>query len=176
VRRHGKLRERYVFDAAGGFVEKRIPKLGSDGVSRSAGSAADGVSGSETVPAGQRAFAAAGVRPEEVDVAEVHDATAFAEIAALEDLGFRGAGQAAAWGAAGGTTHGGDVVVNPSGGLTSRGHPLAPSGLAMVHEVVTQLRGEAGARQVAGARLGLVHNAGGLVGFDEALCGVVLLG
>ncbi len=130
---------------------------------------------SETVPAGQRAFAAAGVRPEEVDVAEVHDATAFAEIAALEDLGFRGAGQAAAWGAAGGTTHGGDVVVNPSGGLTSRGHPLAPSGLAMVHEVVTQLRGEAGARQVAGARLGLVHNAGGLVGFDEALCGVVLL-
>ena len=60
------------------------------------------------------------------------------------------------------------------GGLQARGHPLAASGLAMVHEIVTQLRGEAAARQVARPGLGLVHNAGGLIGLDEALCGVAI--
>lgn len=129
----------------------------------------------ETVAAAARAWAAAGVDPDDVDVAEVHDATAFAELAALESLGFRSPGHAAAWALAGGTSLGGELPVNPSGGLIARGHPLAASGLAMVHEVVTQLRGRAGARQVPGARLGLVHNAGGLVGFDEASCGVAIL-
>lgn len=128
---------------------------------------------SEVVTAGARAWAATGLRPGRVKVAEVHDATAMAELLALEGLGFCAPGAAGAWTEAGGTTHGGDVVVNPSGGLAARGHPLAASGLAMVHEVVTQLRGEAGARQVAGADVGLVHNAGGQVGFDEALCVVL---
>jgi acetyl-CoA acetyltransferase len=131
---------------------------------------------SETGVAAGRAWADAGVGPADVQVAEVHDATSFAELAALEALGFRSPGEAAAWSERGGTTHGGDLVVNPSGGLESRGHPLAASGLAMVHEIVTQLRGEAGPRQVPGARLGLVHNAGGQLGFDEALCGVAVLG
>jgi acetyl-CoA acetyltransferase len=130
---------------------------------------------SESVAAGARAWAAAGVEPEDIDVAEVHDATSFAELAALEALGFRAPGAAAEWALRGGTSLGGECPVNPSGGLVARGHALAASGLAMVHEIATQLRGRAGARQVEGARLGLVHNAGGLVGFDEALCGVVVL-
>lgn len=131
---------------------------------------------SETGVAGRRLWAASGLAPARVKVAEVHDATAFAELAALEALGFCAPGAAGAWTEAGGTTYGGDVVVNPSGGLAARGHPLAASGLAMVHEVVTQLRGEAGPRQVAGADVGLVHNAGGQVGFDEALCVVMAFG
>lgn len=129
----------------------------------------------ETATAAARAWDAAGIGPVDVEVAEVHDATAFAELSATEALGFCGPGEGGPYAESGATTLGGARPVNPSGGLESRGHPLAASGLAMVHEVVTQLRAEAGRRQVAGARVGLVHNAGGLVGFDEALCGVAVL-
>lgn len=121
-----------------------------------------------------RAYDRAGIRPEDVDVAEVHDATAFAEVAALEALGFCQEGLGGPYSESGATALGGERPVNPSGGLTSKGHPLAASGLAMVHEVALQLRGAAGARQVADAEWGLVHNAGGLVGFDEATSAVSL--
>jgi acetyl-CoA acetyltransferase len=92
-----------------------------------------------------------------VSVVEVHDATAFATAAALQALSLTSLPLSA---------------VNPSGGLIGKGHPLAATGLAMVREVVTQLRGEAGARQVVGATRGLVHNAGGFAGLDEAVVGV----
>lgn len=122
-----------------------------------------------------RAYSRSGVRPDEVDVAEVHDHTAFAEIAATEALGFCAPGEGGGYAAAGHTTLGGSRPVNPSGGLESKGHPLAASGLGMVAEIVTQLRAEAGARQVPGARTGLVENGGGLTGFDEACVAVTLL-
>ena len=108
--------------------------------------------------------------PVEVDVAEVHDASAFCELQATELLGLCAPGEGAAW------ARSTRVVVNPSGGLESRGHPLAATGLAQVHELVTQLRGEAGARQVAGARVGLAHCEGGMIGVDHALCALTLLG
>jgi acetyl-CoA acetyltransferase len=126
--------------------------------------------------AARRAYAQAGVGPEAIDVAELHDATSFGELQASECLGFCPQGQGGPYVASGAAALGGRRPANTSGGLVSKGHPLAASGLAMLHEVCAQLRGEAGSRQVPGARTGLVHNAGGLVGVDEALCGVLLLG
>jgi acetyl-CoA acetyltransferase len=121
-----------------------------------------------------KAYERAGISAEDVDVAEVHDATAFAEIAALEALGFCREGLGGPYSESGATALGGERPVNTSGGLESKGHPLAASGLAMAHEVTLQLRGAAGERQVAGAEWALTHNAGGLIGFDEATCAVTL--
>lgn len=125
--------------------------------------------------AARRAFSAAGITADEVNVAEVHDATSFAEIAAVEALGFVKTGEGGPYVAAGATALGGARPVNTSGGLVSKGHPLGATGLAMVHELTLQLRGEAGARQVAGAAVGVAENAGGLITFDEALCAVSVL-
>jgi acetyl-CoA acetyltransferase len=125
--------------------------------------------------AGERAWARAGLGPGDVHVAELHDATAFAELHALEQLGFAREGEGGALAEAGHTRLGGRLPINPSGGLESKGHPLAATGLGMIEELVLQLRGEAGPRQVAGARVALAQNAGGLVGFEEALCAVTIL-
>jgi acetyl-CoA acetyltransferase len=136
-----------------------------------------GGNGVETVRiAGERAYAAAGLGPDEVDVAEVHDATAFTELLGYEGLGFCAAGEAAALVRDGTTSLGGGLPVNTSGGLESRGHPVAATGLAQVHELVAQLRGEAGERQVEGARIGLAEIAGGYVGGDSASVAVHVLG
>ncbi|MFX8180209.1 thiolase family protein, partial [Acinetobacter baumannii] len=72
--------------------------------------------------------------------------------------------------ASGATTFGGDRPVNLSGGLVSKGHPIGATGLSMIHELVLQLRGEAGERQAKKARLALAENGGGVIGFDEAAC------
>ena len=95
----------------------------------------------------------------EVDVAEVHDATSYATVAALQALSLASLPSSS---------------VNTSGGLIGKGHPLAATGLGMIHEVALQLRGEAGPRQVAHAKRGLVHNAGGFAGLDEAVVGVAV--
>ncbi len=129
---------------------------------------------SVTRVAARRAFARAGVSAARVQVAEVHDATAFAEIAAIEDLGFCGPGEGGPMTESGATTLGGRLPVNTSGGLESKGHPLAASGLAMTHELNLQLTGAAGARQVEGATWALAHNAGGLIALDEATSVVTL--
>jgi acetyl-CoA acetyltransferase len=117
----------------------------------------------------------AGLAGADLDVVEVHDSTSYCELVATEALGLCARGEGGAFAAAGETTLGGSVPVNTSGGLMSKGHPLAATGLSMIHEVGLQLRGEAGARQVDGARLGAAQNAGGLTGYDEALCGVTVL-
>lgn len=122
-----------------------------------------------------RAYAAAELGPDEIDLAEVHDNTAFAEIMATEALGFCPVGEGGSYAESGATSLGGARPVNPSGGLESKGHPLAASGLGMVAEAVTQLRGEAGPRQVSEARTALVENGGGVVGFDEAAVVVAVL-
>lgn len=125
--------------------------------------------------AARRAFEAAGIDPQDIDVAEVHDATAFAEIRHVENLGLCALGEGAAMAERGETRLGGRVPVNPSGGLVSKGHPIAATGVIQLHELVTQLRGEAGARQVSGARLAAAENGGGFYDGEEAVAAVTLL-
>lgn len=125
--------------------------------------------------AADKAYAAAGVAPEDINLAEVHDATSFCEIYQAEMLRFCAEGQGGALVQSGETEIGGLHPMNTSGGLVSKGHPIAATGLSMTHEVVTQLRGEAGERQVPGARIGLTENGGGVIGLEEAVCVVSVL-
>lgn len=123
----------------------------------------------------RQAYQAAAMEPGDIDVAEVHDATAFSELLAYEELGFCEPGQGTSLVEAGDTSIGGRIPVNPSGGLESRGHPLAATGLAQIAELAAQLRGEAGKRQVEGARVALAETAGGFVGGDSAAVALTIL-
>ena len=114
-----------------------------------------------TVAAGRRAFAMAGITPKEIDLVEVHDCFTIAEICAIEDLGFCRKGEAGRLTEEGVTALDGDLPVNTSGGLKACGHPVGATGIKQVCEVVMQLRGQAGKRQVDGARIGMTHNVGG---------------
>lgn len=125
--------------------------------------------------AAQKAYKAAGVTPQDIDLAEVHDATSFCEIYQSEMLGFCGIGEGGRLVESGATTLGGSIPINLSGGLVSKGHPVGATGLSMIDELVLQLRGEAGPRQVSGARIALAENGGGVMGFDEAACSVMIL-
>lgn len=123
-------------------------------------------------PIGKRlskvAYEMAGLGPEDVDVAEVHDATAFGELLQYEELGFCAEGEGGPFAESGATRLGGKLPVNTSGGLECRGHPIGASGIAQVHELVVQLRGDTGTRQVEGARIALAENGGGFIGAGEA--------
>jgi acetyl-CoA acetyltransferase len=125
--------------------------------------------------AAERAYRAAGVVPADIDVAEVHDATSFCELYQCEMLGFCPTGEGGPFIESGATALGGELPINLSGGLVSKGHPVGATGLSMVHELALQLRGEAGERQVRGARLALAENGGGVIGFDEAACSIIIL-
>jgi acetyl-CoA C-acetyltransferase len=114
-----------------------------------------------TTLAAQRAFQMAGKTPKDVHVAEVHDCFTIAEIIVLEALGFCKPGQGGSQAASGRTALGGELPVNPSGGLKSKGHPVGATGVAQAAEITTQLRGAASKRQVAGAQVGLTQNMGG---------------
>lgn len=116
----------------------------------------------------RQAYQMAGLGPEDVDLVELHDATAFGELHQLEAMGFCPPGEGGVFSETGATRLGGKLPVNTSGGLESRGHPIGASGLAQIYEIVTQLRGEAGSRQVEGARIGLTENGGGNIGYEEA--------
>jgi acetyl-CoA acetyltransferase len=115
------------------------------------------------------------VAPTDVDVIELHDATAPAELFAYEDLALCEAGDAASLLASRATSLGGRVPVNPSGGLLSKGHPIGATGVAQIVELVWQLRSQAEGRQVEGARLGMAENAGGSLGTDTAAASVHIL-
>jgi acetyl-CoA acetyltransferase len=121
------------------------------------------------------AYEAAGVSPADLDVVEVHDAAAPAELWTYEHLGLCEAGGAPALLADGVTRLGGRCPVNPSGGLLSRGHPVGATGLAQVVELTEQLRGRCGLRQVDGARLALAQNSGGHLSGEEAVAVVTIL-
>jgi len=110
--------------------------------------------------AAQQVYAQAGIGPQDVDVVELHDCFAQNELITYEALGLCPEGGAEKFVLDGDNTYGGQVVTNPSGGLLSKGHPLGATGLAQCTELVQQLRGQAGARQVADARLALQHNLG----------------
>ncbi|MGH7961019.1 MAG: thiolase C-terminal domain-containing protein, partial [Candidatus Binatia bacterium] len=116
-----------------------------------------------TQHASAQAYAMAGIHDplKEIDVAEVHDCFTWTEITNYEDLGFAKKGEGAKLIEEGRTALDGDIPVNPSGGLKSFGHPIGASGVRMVYEIVTQLRGQGGPRQIKGAKIGLVHNVGG---------------
>jgi acetyl-CoA acetyltransferase len=125
--------------------------------------------------AAQQAYEAAGLGPADMDVAEVHDASAMGEILQAENLGFVPFGHGGPAAERGEFTLGGRIPINPSGGLESKGHPLGATGIGQIFELVTQLRGEAGARQVEGARHAIQENGGGLQGIEEAAVAVHVL-
>lgn len=116
---------------------------------------------SSAVNASQTACLQAGTKPEDIDVAEVHDCFTIAEIIAMEDLGFYPKGKAAHAIRKGETRLGGRIVVNTSGGLKACGHPIGATGVKQIVEIYNQLKGRCGKKQVAGAKIGLTHNVGG---------------
>ena len=117
--------------------------------------------------AAQRAFEIAGVGPKDIRLAELHDAAASAEIQLYEQMGFAPHGDGPRLIRDGSVWLGGRIPVNPSGGLTARGHPIGATGLAQVYEAVLQLRNQAGSRQVAGANVALTQNGGGWLDGDN---------
>jgi acetyl-CoA C-acetyltransferase len=114
-----------------------------------------------TVAAGRGAFHMAGLTTRDIDLVEVHDCFTIAEICAIEDLGFCRKGEAGKMTEEGETALSGSLPVNTSGGLKACGHPVGATGIKQVFEIVQQLRGEAGRRQIAGAEIGMTHNVGG---------------
>ena len=125
--------------------------------------------------AAKRAYELAGVGPEDINVAEVHDATAFGEIQQTESLMLCEFGAGGPLAESGATSLGGRVPVNPSGGLESKGHPIGATGLGQIYELVTQLRGQAGPRQVEGARVAIAENGGGLIGAESGAVAITIL-
>ena len=125
--------------------------------------------------AAMKAYEQAGVAPRDVDVAEVHDASAIGEILNAESLMLVPFGEGGPAAERGDFTVGGRIPINPSGGLESKGHPIGATGLGQIHELVTQLRCEAAQRQVQGARIAIQENGGGLYGIEEAVVGVNIL-
>jgi acetyl-CoA acetyltransferase len=129
-----------------------------------------------SIRAARLAYERAGVGPQDVDLCEMHDPFTIAEVMHVEDLGFCAPGEGGAYIESGrASIGGGGVAVSPSGGLMSKGHPLGATGVAQVAEMFWQLRGEAGARQVPGARIGLTHTVGGGVTKLEAGASAVML-
>ncbi len=125
----------------------------------------------------KRAYERAGIGPDDIDVAEVHDATAFGELGATEELGFCPRGEGGPFAEAGNSTLGGGLPINVSGGLESQGHPIGATGVRQVVELYWHLTGggRAGKRQVEGAKVGLAQNAGGNVNASEAALSVTIL-
>jgi len=123
-----------------------------------------------------RAYEEAGVGPEDISVAEVHDAASFGEIVQSEYLGFCHIGEGGALAESGATRLGGRIPINTSGGLESKGHPIGATGIGQLYELVCQLRGDAEKRQVENARFALAENGGGMYGCEEAVAAVTILG
>jgi len=111
--------------------------------------------------AGEKAYSMAGKKPEDIDVCEVHDCFAIAELICIEELGFVQKGKSGVFTEEGNTEIGGKIPINTSGGLKAKGHPVGASGIAQAIEIYKQLTGNAGQRQVAGAKIGMSQNMGG---------------
>ncbi|MFG2885853.1 beta-ketoacyl synthase N-terminal-like domain-containing protein [Streptomyces sp. NPDC048297] len=144
-----------------GLVEIAAQAMATDTEeSFASGSCIDVVGQPMSREAARRVYERAGLGIEDVDVVELHDCFSVNELLTYEALGMCGPGESGPLVESGATTYGGRWVVNPSGGLISKGHPLGATGLAQAAELVWQVRGEAGERQVPGARVGLAHNIG----------------
>jgi acetyl-CoA acetyltransferase len=131
--------------------------------------------GGITARAARRAFEMAAMTPRDINVMEVHDASAPAELMLYEELGLCGEGEGGRLIDEGATEIGGRLPVNTSGGLLAKGHPVGATGVSQIYEIWLQLRGEAGDRQVAGARAGLTENGGGMVRGEAAATTVHIL-
>ncbi|MBN1317374.1 MAG: thiolase domain-containing protein [Anaerolineales bacterium] len=129
-----------------------------------------------TVRSARQAYEMAGVGPKDIDLAEVHDCFTIAEILHVEDLGFCAKGEGGPLVESGVTSLGGARPVNASGGLKAKGHPVGATGLGQIYELVQQVRGRAGQRQVPGVRLGLAHCMGGFLHGDGGNSFVHILG
>jgi acetyl-CoA acetyltransferase len=125
--------------------------------------------------AANQAYELAGLGPQDMHVAEVHDASAMGEIVQAENLSLVGFGEGGPAAERGEFTLGGRIPINTSGGLESKGHPLGATGIGQLYELVTQLRGEAGERQVEGARNAIQENGGGMQGVEEAAVAIHIL-
>ena len=125
--------------------------------------------------ASAKAYEKVGIGPEDLSVVEVHDATAMGELTAVEELGLCAVGEGGPFAEAGNTTLGGKVPVNVSGGLESQGHPVGATGIRQVVELYWHLMGQAGERQVEGAKVGLAQNSGGSVGGSEGAVSITIL-
>lgn len=159
-------------DKARQFTTKPVWVRGSALVT---GSDHRGEDGGETARAARRAFEMAGMTMKDVNVMEVHDASAPAELLIYEELGLCAEGEGGRLIDEGVTELGGKLPVNTSGGLLAKGHPIGATGMAQLYEIWLQLRGEAGDRQVAGAKVGLTENGGGMVRGEAAATCVHIL-
>ncbi len=158
-------------DALERFDAKRAVRIRGLAASSSSNRRAEEFNRHLTRVAAYRAYEIAGVGPEDISLAELHDASAIAEILHTENCGFCDYGDGGALVESGATRLGGRLPINVSGGLLSKGHPIGATGAVQIHEVVTQLRGEAGERQVENRpRLGMTENGGGFHGLEEAAC------
>ncbi len=157
------------------LVKPRAVRIKGMGVSSGSNRKPDEVDKHLTRVAALRAYERAGVSPQDIDVAELHDASAIAEILHAENVGFCEYGAGGAFAESGATRLGGRLPINVSGGLHSKGHPIGATGAIQIRDLVLQLRGEAGPAQVQGARLGLAENGGGFYGLEEAACVVTVL-
>jgi acetyl-CoA acetyltransferase len=115
-----------------------------------------------------KVYEAAGIGPEDIDVIEVHDAASPGEIAALMELGICPGEEAGKWIDEGALDIDGRMPTNTSGGLVTKGHPVGATGCGQIYEIVKQLRGESGERQVKNPRIGMTHNGGGIIGLDAS--------
>lgn len=167
-----------ISDGAAAVVLSRNPGRGGVRIRASALTSSPWRLGSD-VPgptiAANKAYAQAGIEAKDLDLAEVHDAVSPAELMHYRELGLCGPGEVAGFVADKASAIGGRMPVNTSGGLNSRGHPVGATGVAQLIELTLQLRGDAGERQVAGARLAMAHNSGGWVGEDPAVSAVHIL-
>lgn len=158
-----------------GLDRRRAIRVAATAIATATPRAADEFDKAVCRRAANAAYEQAGLGPEDVSVAEVHDASAMGEIMAVEYLGLTPMGGGGAAAEAGELSIGGRIPVNTSGGLECKGHPIGATGLGQIHELVTQLRGEAGARQVANAKVAVQENGGGSIGFEEAVVTINVL-
>jgi acetyl-CoA acetyltransferase len=155
-----------------GFDRRRAVRVRASVVRSATARQWEDLSNHATRLAAHQAYEQAGLDPRDVHVAEVHDATSMGEILQSENLGFCNVGDGGRLAESGATSIGGRIPINPSGGLESKGHPIGATGLGQIFELVQQLRGECGARQVQGARVAIQENGGGIWSSEEAVCHV----
>jgi acetyl-CoA acetyltransferase len=157
------------------FDPMRAIRIRGIGVSTGSRRGPDEVERHLTRLAANRAYEMAGIGPQDVSLAELHDASAIAEILHMENCGFCDYGDGGPLVESGETRLGGRLPINVSGGLHSKGHPIGATGAIQIRDLVVQLRGEAGPAQVDGARIAMAENGGGFYGLEEAVCVVTLL-
>lgn len=162
------------------YYQGLAPEVKSRAVKVSASALSSGKHRQPTEPslskfAADNAYAMAGIGPQDIGVAEVHDACSFCEIFQAEMMGFCPPGQGGRFIESGATRLDGTLPINTSGGLVSKGHPVGSTGLSMIYEIATQLREEAGPRQVADLQYGLTENGGGVISTEEYACCINIL-